>query len=106
VIGDKKDSRMNKFAIHKSSDCTDDRLVYILDRNSFEVITTFHCPEEAGCLACLCHWSPSDKSLLVLGTAKERDGSLIILELIHDRLQVSLLFEISFFARYLVVLVD
>ncbi|OQV21767.1 DNA damage-binding protein 1 [Hypsibius exemplaris] len=105
AIGDKKDCRSNKFAIHKSPECVDERLLYILDRHSFEIITTFQSADPMDCLSCLCHWRVAGRSFLVVGTETERqipdrtekkgdglekkwNGHLIVLELINDKLQI------------------
>lgn len=63
-------------------------MLYILDKNSFEVVTTYACASRKEQLTSLCHWSPEGKPLLVIGREDGgKDGSLIVQEVINSRLQ-------------------
>lgn len=95
MIGDRKDCRVNKFCNSKCVDQDEEeRLLYILDKSSFESITIHRSTNPTEYFCCVTSWRPfpTDEATLsyfVLGTEKEgRGGSLIVLQLINQRLQV------------------
>ncbi|XP_055340567.1 DNA damage-binding protein 1-like [Paramacrobiotus metropolitanus] len=101
VIGDRKDCRVNRFSSAKPTyEEEEERVLYILDRNSFEVVTSYRNDDREEYICCICSWNPEETSYFIMGTEKKVEaandvgfvlrGSVFVLQLINSRLQVIL----------------